>query len=89
MNKIINKKKETITTFEDIKHIDSNGNEYWTARELQHVLDYTEWRKFEGVIEKAKNACNNSNYNISECFVEVDKTSKMPNGGVKKYWITN
>lgn len=36
------------------------------------------------MIQKAKNACNNSNYNVSECFVEIDKTSKMPNGGVKK-----
>lgn len=47
-------------------------------------MEYIEWRKFEGVIQKAKNACNNSNYNVSECFVEIDKTSKMPNGGVKK-----
>ena len=30
--------------FEDIKHIDDNGNEYWTARELQKVLEYKEWR---------------------------------------------
>ncbi len=84
MNKIINKKKETIANFEDIKHIDENGYEYWTARELQKTLEYKEWRKFEGVIEKAKKACNNSNYNVFECFVEVDKTSKMPKGGVKR-----
>lgn len=35
-------------TFEDIKHIDENGIEFWNARELQIVLDYKEWRKFEG-----------------------------------------
>lgn len=40
--------------FEDIKHIDENGIEYWYARELQSVLDYSEWRKFEGVIQKSK-----------------------------------
>mgnify|MGYP001864174358 CR=1 FL=1 len=84
MNKIKITKEENSISFEDIKHIDSNGNEYWFARELQKVLEYKEWRKFEGVIEKAKNACDNSNYNVSQCFVEVDKTSKMPNGGVKK-----
>lgn len=84
MNKIIEKTKEENVTFEDIKHIDSNGNEYWYARELQKVLEYVEWKKFEGVIEKAKSACNNSNYNVLECFVEVAKTSKIPNGGVKK-----
>lgn len=41
------------------------------------------------VIGKAKNTYNNSNYDDSKCFVEADKTSKIPNGGVKKYWITN
>ncbi len=82
MNKI--EEKENITTFENIKHINEFGDEYWNARELQIVLDYKEWRKFEGVIEKAKKACNNSDYNVFECFVEADKTSKMPNGGVKK-----
>lgn len=84
LNRIKTLEKKDNITFEDIKHIDSNGNEYWFARELQKALEYIEWRKFEGVIEKAKNACNNSNYNVSQCFVEVAKTSKMPNGGVKK-----
>lgn len=40
------------TVFDNIKHIDKNGNEYWYARELQKVLDYKEWRKFEGVVNK-------------------------------------
>ncbi len=48
MNKIKIVKKEDSITFEDIKHIDSNGNEYWFARELQQVLEYIEWRKIEG-----------------------------------------
>lgn len=43
--------------FEDIKHLDENDNEYWLASKLQTVLDYKEWRKFEGVIDKAKIAC--------------------------------
>ena len=50
--------------FENIKHIDNYGNEYWSARELQLVLDYKEWRKFKGCIEKAKEACLNSNINV-------------------------
>lgn len=44
-------------TFEDIKHIDENGIEFWYARELQSVLNYKEWRKFENVINKAKESC--------------------------------
>ncbi len=70
-------------TFEDIKHIDEYGNEYWCARELQFVLDYKEWRKFEGVINKAKNACINSNINVIDHFVDTDKTIKMPKGASK------
>ena len=41
-------------SFEAIKHIDENGIEFWYARELQSVLNYKEWRKFENVINKAK-----------------------------------
>ena len=40
--------------FEDIKHIDDNGNEYWYARELQYSLDYTNWKNFEKVIKLKK-----------------------------------
>ena len=61
------------TIFESIKHIDENGNEYWYAREIQKVLEYTEWRKFEGVINKAINACKASNYDTSDHFVGADK----------------
>ena len=70
--------------FENIKHFDEHGNEYWKARELQIALRYTQWRNFKLVVNKAKKACENSGYNVFECFVELNKTSKMPHGGVKK-----
>jgi len=70
-------------TFEDIKHIDDFGNEYWEARELQGVLEYKEWRKFEGVINKAKLACENSNVQVSDHFVGADKTIEMPKNATK------
>ncbi len=70
-------------TFEDIKHIDKNGVEFWYARELQEVLDYKEWRKFNGIIEKAKIACQNSGISAFEHFVGADKTIKMPKGAEK------
>ncbi len=41
------------TIFENIKHVDDEGNEYWYARELQQILGYKEWRYFSAVIEKA------------------------------------
>ncbi len=55
-------------TFEDIKHIDDNGNEYWEARELQQILGYKEWRYFSAVIEKAQVSCSQSNNNINSNF---------------------
>ena len=54
---------ETYNTFDSIKHIDKNGVEFWDARELQKVLEYKQWRRFENVINKAKESCRNSNYN--------------------------
>ena len=70
-------------SFEEIKHIDENGVDFWYARELQAVLDYKEWRKFENVINKAKQACENSEISAFEHFVDVDKTIKMPKGAEK------
>ena len=61
------------TIFESIRHVDDKGNEYWYARELQNVLEYTEWRKFVGVIKKAINSCKTSNYVVSDHFVGADK----------------
>ena len=78
-------------TFEDIKHIDENGIEYWCARELQLVLDYKEWRKFENVIKKAIDACKNSGISAFEHFVGTDKTIQMPKGAtksIKEYKLT-
>ena len=77
-------KENAENLFEDIKHIDENGNEYWSARELQNVLQYKEWRKFEGVINKAKKACENSNIKVFEQFVGSDKLSKRANNTVVK-----
>ena len=54
--------------FENIKHIDEHGDEYWEARELQQILGYKEWRYFSAVIEKAQVACSNSNNNINSHF---------------------
>ena len=65
MNEI---KEYTEKLFEDIKHIDENGNEYWFARELKQVLDYSQWRRFENVINKAILASKNSNINIYDHF---------------------
>mgnify|MGYP000673073201 FL=1 len=71
MEEIVN--KSTIKTFEDIKHIDEYGNEYWYARDLQKVLEYKEWRNFKVVIDKAITSCKNSKFNVFDHFVEANK----------------
>lgn len=59
--------------FEDIKHIREDGSEYWLARELAHALDYTQWRNFEKVIDRAKIACENSGHNSLHDFADISK----------------
>ena len=78
-------------SFEDIKHIDENGIEFWYARELQKVLDYKEWRKFENVIQKAIMSCKNTGIIEAEHFVGADKLSKRANNAevlIKDYKLT-
>ena len=72
------------SSFEEIKHIDENGVEFWYARELQSVLDYKEWRKFDGVIQRAIKACENSNINASDHFVGADKMVSIGSGATRK-----
>ena len=59
--------------FESIKHINEYGQEFWYARELQTVLEYTEWRNFNIIIDKAKEACKASEMTINDHFVDVNK----------------
>ena len=74
--------KYTNNIFENIKHIDEYGNEYWYARELSKVLEYRDWRNFLKVLNKAKEACNNSGFNVDEQLVEVNKLSNRNNNAV-------
>lgn len=69
------------TIFENIKHINEYGEEFWYGRELQQVLEYSQWRRFESVINRAKEACENSGNAVDEHFANAGKSSPMPNGG--------
>ena len=70
-------------SFEDIKHIDENGVEFWYARELMPILQYSNWQNFEKIIDKAKISCKNSGISVFEHFIDVNKTIKMPKGAEK------
>ena len=78
-------------SFEDIKHIDENGVEFWYARELMPVLQYSNWQNFEKIIDKAKISCENSGISVFEHFIDVNKLSKRANNAeveIKDYELT-
>lgn len=79
-----NLKRYSDQTFEEIKNIDEYGNEFWYARDLQTVLDYSEWRNFENVIEKAKIACKGSGNTVTNHFVDVNKMVTVGSGADRK-----
>ena len=67
-------------TFEDIKHIDEDGQEFWYARELQRVLKYAQWRYMKEAVERARLACENSGLNPDDHFAEVRKMVPIGSG---------
>ena len=71
-------------SFEDIKHIDENGIEFWYARELMHILQYSNWQNFEKIIKKAKISCKNSNINVLDHFIDVNKMVQIGSGAERK-----
>ena len=70
--------------FEDIKHIDEDSNEYWYARELMIVLEYSLWQNFNKVIKSATQSCINSHNNVNDHFIEVNKMIEIAKGGKRK-----
>ena len=68
------------TIFENIKHVDDDGNEYWYAMELQKVLTYKDWRYFDLVIQKSIVSCKNSLINEYDHFVVYNKMVKIGSG---------
>ena len=72
--------KKAMSLFESIKHFDENGVEYWTARSLWKILEYTEYRHFLPVIEKAKVACENSGQRIENHFEDILEMVEIGSG---------
>lgn len=76
---------ESLTNdFEAHAQSTDDGIEFWLARDLQHLLGYGEWRNFINVITKAKVSCETSDRAVSDHFVDVNKTIKMPRGAEKE-----
>jgi DNA-damage-inducible protein D len=80
MNKLVIVK--LTKNFEDFVH-EEQGIEFWFARDLQKLLGYNKWENFFKVINKAKDSCQNTGFNIQDHFPDVRKTIEMPKGAQK------
>ena len=77
--------------FEDAKKTNEDGMDFWTARDLMIILEYSDFRNLENAIVKAQKACENSGQNITDHFVEVTNMIRIGKGAkreVKDYWLS-
>lgn len=77
MKKLVNPQD---SIFEQIKRVDENGAEYWSARDMAKVLEYSEYRHFKQVVDKAKEACANSQYKVEDHFVDMHDMIEIGKG---------
>lgn len=74
-----------MSLFEKIKQTDENGNEFWMARQLAKVLQYSDFRNFTSVVEKAKEACKNSGQLVEDHLVELNEVVAVGSGATHSY----
>ncbi len=82
MNKEL--KTKHINPFEKIKQVKDDNIEFWYARDLAIILEYKDWRNFLNVIKKAKEACKNSNQNVSNHFGDITKMVELGSGSKRE-----
>ncbi len=72
-------------SFEQLVHVEEeSGVEFWLARNLQEILGYQTWRRFEEVVQKAVTACEHSGYNPDDHFVKVGKMVSLGSGAQRE-----
>lgn len=76
--------KQALSVFELIRQTDENGNEFWAARQLAKALEYTDFRNFLSVIEKAKEACRNSGQPVENHLVEFNEMVSIGSGAERE-----
>jgi DNA-damage-inducible protein D len=76
---------QEVPVFEQIRRIDEHGNEYWSARDLSKVLEYSEYRHFLPVVERAKEACKNSGHHIPDHFVDILEMIGIGHGAERQF----
>lgn len=76
--------EKLIAAFEAAAEYDEDGNEFWTARSLQGLLEYADYRNFLNIIEKAKDSCETSGQQIVDHFVGVTDMIELGKGAVRE-----
>jgi DNA-damage-inducible protein D len=76
--------KSLSNNFEDHSQTTENGIEFWFARDIQHLLGYSEWRNFQKVITKAKISCEATGNDILDHFVDVNKMVQLGSGSERE-----
>jgi DNA-damage-inducible protein D len=76
--------KNVPSVFEQIKRMDENGKEFWSARELSKVLEYVDYRNFLAVVEKAKEACKNASQRVPDHFVDFNEMISLGKGAERQ-----
>ena len=77
--------KEHLSVFEQIRKVDERNVEFWSARDMAKVLEYTDFRNFRNVIDKAKEACENSRQKVSDHFVDTNEMVIIGSGAERLF----
>ena len=73
------------TPFDSIRHVDEQGKDYWLARELAKLLEYTDWRNFEKAIKRATTACTNSGQAPQDHLVDLNEMVSIGSGAAREF----
>ena len=84
MKKIATLTKSVNSIFEQIKRIDENGNEYWSARDFSKTLEYSEYRHFLPAVNRAKEACENSKQRVADHFEDILEMVALGSGAERQ-----
>lgn len=76
--------KTVSSIFEQIRQIDENGQEYWSAREFSKTLEYIEYRNFIPAVNRAKEACTNSGQRVEDHFVDMNEMVQLGSGAERQ-----
>ena len=76
--------KQHQATFDGIRQLDNDGNEYWPGRQLAPLLNYPQWRNFLPVLEKAREACSNSGQRVADHFADMRNMVEIGSGAQRE-----